>query len=347
MPEQNKLYDFEALKDALEENGISVGSAEGYVPVTPGDVIFQGTDGNVFFENDNGEEGIFIKDGRGITHQVFMYKRDYHLSRYGNPRYHVCKCDTIQEFIDRGAFEHYKYANTDVVPVLDMDDFYEEKQVSGLQLCGYCAKMLDQRFSRNMMLEDFIDILREAGDATDQQENVDVDIFGYVRNWPQISQAYRVFKNFTCEQCGFEAENPLTRRFIQVHHIDGNKLNNHQENFKCLCNRCHASQDKLHRRNFALGDHKILLQSFLKSSSVSCKSFFEYKNGRSHNFYSYSENGKKYLSSISFGEDDEKESVPFLVHREIIGAFSIDLSKIKIFENNMGEKVAWEEYIIE
>ena len=43
----------------------------------------------------------------------------------------------------------------------------------------------------------------------------------------------------------------------------------------------------------------------------------------------------------------EPESIQFLVHREIIGAFSIDLSKIKIFENNMGEKVAWEEYIHE
>lgn len=344
MPDE-PIYDFQALKDALEENGIPVGNAEGYSPVTPGDVIFHGTDGNVFFENESGEDGIYIKDGRGVTHQVFMYKRDYHLSRYGNPRYHVCKCETIQDFIDRGAFEHYKYANTDVVPVQDMDDFYEEKQVSDLQLCAYCAKMLDHRYTRSMMLEDFVEILREAGDATDQQEDVDVDMFGYVKNWQQISQAYRVVKNYTCEECGFSADTPMKRRFIQVHHIDGNKLNNRQENFRCVCTRCHANQDDTHRRNFAQGDHTLQLQSFLKNHSSSIKTFTEYKRGRNHSYYSITIDGKKFLNKISFGEGDNKEDVYFLVLREIVGQFHIDINKVMFCEDADGNVIAWEEYI--
>lgn len=344
MPNLEPIYDFQALKDTLEENGIYVEHAEGYIPVTPGDVIFHGTDGNVFFENENGEEGIYIKDGRGITHQVFMYKRDYHLSKYGKPRYHICKCETIQEFIDRGAFEHYKYANTDVVPVLDMDNYYEEEQVSDLQLCAYCAQMLEQRYTRGMMLEEFVDILREAGDATDQEEDVDVDIFGYVKNWQKISQAYRFYKNYTCEECGFEASTPLTRRFMQVHHIDGNKLNNKKENFKCLCNRCHAEQDDLHRRNFAIGDQQVLLQSFLKKHSISATNFIDYKNGRPHKFLSTTVDGKKYLTGVCFGEDENREAIRFLVQRQIIGQFRIRLDQIFIYKNPKGRKIAWEEY---
>ena len=44
------------------------------------------------------------------------------------------------------------------------------------------------------------------------------------------------FKQSTCERCGFEAAHPSQ---IDVHHIDGNRANDHPENWQSLCANCH------------------------------------------------------------------------------------------------------------
>lgn len=262
-PTDNPIYDFPLIKAALKRRGIDVEYTGGYKIVRPADVIFEKGHGNIEFENDQGEQGIFIKDNSGHYHQVFMYKRDYHLSKYGSPKYHICQCDIIQQFMDSGGFrDHYRYANTDEVVVQDMDNGYQEETVSDLGLCGYCAGLLNERYRRNMPLEEFVNILREAGEADPDNEAKEVDMFGYVRDWQKISEAKRELENYTCECCGFKAKTIFDRRFIHVHHIDGNKLNNRQENLKCLCIRCHANVDDHHRENFSSGDIHLQLEEF-------------------------------------------------------------------------------------
>lgn len=261
---EEPIYDFGALKAALQANGIAVGAAEGYVPVKAEDVVFRGRDGNVFFTNEDGENGIFIKDSKGKTRQVFMYKRDYRLEEHGKPRFHICKCNTIQSFIASGAFDHYKYANTETVPVSDIDNGYKEVEVSGLPLCSFCASMLGGQYTKGMPVNEFVEVLRQAGEASREEEAQDVDMFGYVKNWQRISQAYRALHNYTCEACGYVAENPMQRRFIQVHHIDGDKLNNRESNLRCLCIECHAQVDAVHRKNFSEGGNKLQLEEFRK-----------------------------------------------------------------------------------
>lgn len=48
-------------------------------------------------------------------------------------------------------------------------------------------------------------------------------------------RARRWFKPKPCEYCGNKAE---------IHHIDGNKLNNDPKNIRWLCRRCHMIEDK-------------------------------------------------------------------------------------------------------
>ena len=118
MTTDDPIYDFHLTKEALKRRGIIVENTSGYVVVKPADVVFKNGKGNVEFENNDGDEGIFIKDSEGHYRQVFMYKRDYRLEEYGKPRYHICKCQTIQSFINSGGFrEHYRYANTETVMV--------------------------------------------------------------------------------------------------------------------------------------------------------------------------------------------------------------------------------------
>ncbi len=261
MTEEKPIYDFPLFKRALLRLGIDVGQTGGYTIVRASDVIFQNGHGNVEFENDKGDKGIFVQDRKGHYHQVFMYKRDYHLERYGKPRYHICQCETIQEFINSGSFkQHYRYANTEKVPVMDMDNYNEDTVVDNLPLCHYCADIMGKDYSKGMPVEQFVAILKEAGEAVDEEN--EVDIFGYVRNWESISLAYRTKHEFRCEQCGYQAETELAKRFIQVHHIDGDKLNNKENNLRCLCIKCHANVDAKHQTNFRSGNNADMLQEF-------------------------------------------------------------------------------------
>lgn len=270
------IYDFPLVKAALQRRGIDVEYTGGYKIVRPADVIFKNGHGNIEFQNDQGERGIFIKDNAGHYHQVFMYKRDYHLSWYGSPKYHIFQCNTIQEFMNSGGFkDHYRYANTDEVVVQDMDNGYQEETVSDLGLCANCARLLNDRYRKNMPLEVFVNILREAGEAEPDEEEKEVDMLGYVKDWQNISQAKRELENYTCEQCGYKAETIFDRRFIHIHHIDGNKLNNRQENLKCLCIHCHANVDDHHRENFSKGDIHLQLEEF--NSQFDSRTFTQHK----------------------------------------------------------------------
>ena len=263
MPIDDPIYEFPRIKEALKRRGIDVEYTGGYTVVRPADVVFKGGKGNVEFVNDKGEQGIYIKDNNGHYHQVFMYKRDYHLVRYGSPRFHICQCDTIQEFMQSGGFrDHYRYANTEEVKVLDMDNGLREETVNDLQLCAYCANMFNQRFRKGMPLEHFVDILKEAGEADPEEQAKEVDIFGYVKEWDKISEAKKELENYTCEKCGYHAETPFDRMYIHVHHKDGNKLNNNQSNLQCLGIHCHANIDQRHRQNFSKGANAYVLREF-------------------------------------------------------------------------------------
>ena len=262
MQNEDKVFDFPRIKEALKRRGINVEFTGGYTTIRPTDVVFEKGRGNVEFQNAEGEKGIFIKDSNGHYHQVFMYKRDYRLKTYGKPKYHICKCEKIQEFINSGSFrDHYRYANTETVKVNDIDDNRREKEVSDLPLCLLCAKEMSSKY-RNLSQKDFVKILKEAGETNPEDEAKEVDIFGYVKEWQKISEAKREIENYTCEKCGYHAENTFDRRFIHIHHKDGNKLNNKQDNLQCLCIQCHAKIDQRHQQNFSKGVNADMLREF-------------------------------------------------------------------------------------
>ena len=73
---------------------------------------------------------------------------------------------------------------------------------------------------------------------------------GYLRMWEQISEAYRESKNWTCEDCKVKLFDD--KKYLQVHHIDGDITHNNRNNFQALCILCHSLE------------HKNKVDSFLK-----------------------------------------------------------------------------------
>lgn len=66
----------------------------------------------------------------------------------------------------------------------------------------------------------------------------------YVRNYMLRKHDYK------CEKCGWGIENPYTYKIpLQIHHIDGNSLNNKESNLQVLCPNCHSLTENFGSRN--------------------------------------------------------------------------------------------------
>lgn len=56
--------------------------------------------------------------------------------------------------------------------------------------------------------------------------------------------------DYKCEKCGWGILNPYTNRVpLQIHHIDGNSLNNLESNLQVLCPNCHSLTENFGSRN--------------------------------------------------------------------------------------------------
>ena len=256
------IFDFAPLKDFLKGKGYTIGTRSVYEPFTPEDVKAADiTNGTMSFTS----EGIFVNGEDGVERQVFLYKKDYHLEKYGKPRFHICKCEVIDDFINMGRFkQHYVRANSEPLPVIDLDDGRELKKVEGLPLCNYCRKIVLKY--GNMDSSDFVEMLRSANDKQQEDyEGVELDLFGYTKDWDMISKAYREKHNYTCEKCGLHIEDDYYKQFIHVHHKNGDKLNNNENNLQCLCLYCHAHVDENHLKRLTTGANKYIYEDFINA----------------------------------------------------------------------------------
>lgn len=258
------IIKFSKFKDSLRRIGIIVDKAkDAYTPISPEEVSLK--------EIENGsleisEDGIFINGEDGIRRQVFLYKRAYNIERFGKPRFHICKCQVIDEFMNSsGEIPEYRRANTRGVMVLDRSNNNIDTKVNDLPLCKYCARLIAD-IDNNMDSADFVELLKKAKPANEpkQQENLEIDKHGYTRDWQEISQNFRKRHNYKCERCGVQVSSFETE-YIQVHHKNGDKTNNSDSNLECLCIKCHSEVDPTHVRNFSTRPQQMLIKLFLQN----------------------------------------------------------------------------------
>jgi HNH endonuclease len=259
-PSVAPIYSFGGLKSLLTSMGYRVEKAQGYKPIDVADVTLEEIrSGAIEFT----PEGIFITSG-GVRRQVFLYKRDYRLERYGKPRFHIRKCSTIQSFMNNaGNIPKYRRANTDKVWVHDMDDNMIDKEIDSLPLCRYCLSMV-MNANPYMTTREFVELIKKAED-TQPEMDIEVDLFGYTKDWEIISRGIREQREYTCECCGLKIEDPYDQYYIHVHHKNGRKIDNRESNLQCLCLRCHANVDQTHRDNLLGTKAKQMEFSYFES----------------------------------------------------------------------------------
>lgn len=250
------IYNFTNLKRYLTNKGYHIGKAVTWRKIDSEEVSLR--EGTIDFT----DEGIFLIDDDGLRRQIFLYKRKYHIEQYGLPRFHICKCPTIEEFMNGSDIPQYRRANTRTVKVINWDDNNREVEVSDLPLCKYCASIIFRDMNYELNSSTFSDMLQESSEEEELKDQEINPRTGYTKDWQEISSAYREKHNYTCEKCGIQVS-PLESEYMHVHHKNKNKADNRESNLQCLCIKCHSEVDTLHIHNFSSPSKRLLLNFFL------------------------------------------------------------------------------------
>ncbi|WP_457618174.1 HNH endonuclease [Lutibacter sp.] len=217
------------------------------------------------------DDGIFYFDENGNKIKGFLYIPIYDpilwKSKGWNdmPRFHITNCDVIMRQRLRRNFDgHYVFSNTAVTDLMDANGIRKD-----ILLCGNCMNKvgLNKKISSTTYVDEYLNNDEYGGNYTEEDlpEEISVDQFGYTPNWDEVSKAYRISKNFTCESCGLKLnENYFDGYFLETHHINGNKTDNNEDNLKCLCTLCHAYVDKNHLNNFKNSKNFKKLKTFVE-----------------------------------------------------------------------------------
>lgn len=252
------LYKFEKLSARLDELGYESIASNG-VRIMKRDLTQETNAGNIEFR----EDGVYLKID-GNEYKGYMYHKYPNIDLYGLPKFHITECNAVREQKLSGRFDNnYYWQNSNVVTLIDRATKREHKDVK-LVLCGYC-NLQSKVIYKNT--EDFFETMGSIMEEVNTE--FEVDIMGYPIkpiNWYELSRNFRIKMNYTCanSECGITITEPRDRRFIHVHHKDGNKLNCNVNNLECLCVLCHANEDEMHLANFQKKRMKSELNAFVK-----------------------------------------------------------------------------------
>lgn len=115
---------------------------------------------------------------------------------------------------------------------------------------------------KSMIEELNIDVSHFKGQGW-KNDNFDYDRFrnGIAIKSSQAIYALIFIRGHRCEQCGTEQwlGSPIP---LEVHHVDGNSLNNEMDNLKLLCPNCHALTDNYRGKNINTGLTKVSNDEF-------------------------------------------------------------------------------------
>lgn len=195
---------------------------------------------------------------------VFAYIRDHTTGEFPpdphqRRKVHFSFCRTLEYMkrIDRYESRYHVTNRVDNRYYVDIGSggYRSRESQEKLYPCQHCLAEIgyscfdpdDMEFLQKRQIvesfdaKDAMELLRQHFDIFRQRTTrlrPDTVAAGYLPNQGEISKRYRDHKKHICDKCKKEG----TQKSTEMHHKDGNKRNNNDDNVQCLCKPCHVAE---------------------------------------------------------------------------------------------------------
>ena len=197
-------------------------------------------------------EGVLEYKGR----KVIIYIRDQYKKFYDKGyKFHLSNCLTISKAIQFNRKSRYVISlRTDGVfkiNLLEEDRIVDKDLLEQLSVCKNCLDNLNYKGYKNNTYSRKNDIYTSFNltEYFDKYQTSNLSLFNfreekntpintYNKDFSSRSLEFRKSKNYICSECEIDLKN--YKKYLHVHHKDGDKSNDNPYNLITLCIECHS-----------------------------------------------------------------------------------------------------------
>ena len=198
-------------------------------------ILFNGPFGELLYILPNGKVS---KVAVHISAIKDKYKNGY--------KYHIFNCETLHKMKYNKQEEKYKSnTRTDETFFMIMTDDANRvcfRDYYPLSICTHCMTLYSKKYQRNYidMQEYYNSNFNNLDIWAEMPYDMEVSPQIYIAEWENISKDLKRKNNYRCERCNLNLTEH--KKYLHAHHIDMNTRNNHSENIKILCIKCHGRE---------------------------------------------------------------------------------------------------------
>jgi hypothetical protein len=193
--------------------------------------------------------------------RVLLYIRDVHAyqEQIDLPRFHVAHCPTLKNMNEIGRSHRY-LISARVDGTFRLNVFRGNKikaEDASLSVCQNCLGTLEFNGFKNNLTRpertlhvkaftpaNFFEQYPRLLDGNGYGGGDVTPINAYPADFPKISTQVRTAAGWRCQEvtCKYDCSPPSLRRYLHVHHLNGNRADSSRKNLKAVCVECHAKQ---------------------------------------------------------------------------------------------------------